>query len=269
MDQNSEIAGHYGRPALLDAIEAAISRAEPEVDFATPDAFAGYDEFHLGGRLATEALIDSLGLGSGATVLDVGCGVGGAARAIARAAGCSVVGVDLTPEFVEMALWLSGRLGMADQTDFRLGSALDLPFEADRFDAVTMLHVGMNIVDKQGLMVELARVLAPGGRLGIYDVMITGEGELDYPLPWSQTAETSFVSTPDHYCDVLIDAGLSLIGVDDRRPLVLEAIAAATEVPVPLDLGHLMGENWPLMQSNMIRAFRSGIVSPVQIVAVK
>ena len=262
-----EIAAHYGRPTLMGELEAALTAAGAEVDSRSPDVLAGFDEFHLGGRDATQALIDSLGLRNGGAVLDVGCGVGGAARVIARTTGCSVVGIDLTPEFVEAARWLSARVKMVEQTEFRVGSALGLPFEAGVFDAVTMLHVGMNIADKQALMVELARMLVPGGRLGIYDVMTTAPGDVAYPQPWSTTPNTSFLSSPDHYLEAITAAGLSVVSTHDRRPLVLESIAAIRESPPVVDLGHLMGGDWPRMQGNLIRAFRAGIVSPVEIVA--
>jgi len=264
-----ELTAHYGRSTLIAELEAALTAAEPEVDSRSPDVLAGFDEFHLGGRLATQALIDSLGLQAGDAVLDVGCGVGGAARVIAATAGCSVIGIDLTPEFVETARWLSDRVGMAEQTDFRVASALALPFEGDAFEAVTMLHVGMNIADKEALLVELARVLAPGGRVGIYDIMRAGEGDLEFPLPWSAGPETSFLSSPDHYIDAISAAGLTVVSSDDRRPLVLDAIGVVRESPPLVDLSHLMGDDWPRMQANMIRAFRAGTVSPFQILARK
>jgi len=269
MIDDGEIAAHYGRPTLIDELEAALTAAEPEVDSRSPAVLAGFDEFHLGGRPATQALIDSLELQADGAVLDVGCGVGGAARVIAATTGCSVVGIDLTPEFVETARWLSGRVGMSEQTDFRVGSALALPFEGNVFAAVTMLHVGMNIADKEALMSELGRVLVPGGRLGIYDIMRMDEGEPEFPLPWSAGPETSFLSSPDHYIEAISAAGLSVVSKRDRRPLVLDAIAAIRESPPLVDLGHLMGADWPRMQGNMIRAFRAGIVSPVEIVAQK
>ncbi len=80
---------------------------------------------------------------------------------------------------------LTGRVGLADRVTFRQASALDLPFPATSFDAVCMLHVGMNIEHKDTLCAELARVLRPGGACGIYDVMRSGDGDLTYPVPWA------------------------------------------------------------------------------------
>lgn len=79
-----------------------------------PGDLAGVDEFHLGGRMATDALLANIELTADSRVLDVGCGIGGAARTIAKVAGCSVTGVDLTPEFSATAGELSALVGMAN-----------------------------------------------------------------------------------------------------------------------------------------------------------
>src|SRR3546814_3455016 len=115
------------------------------------------------------------------SLLDIGCGLGGAARHFARACGCTVTGVDLTPEYVAVAEALTRMVGQADRVAFRAGSALDLPFEAASFDAATLLHVGMNIPDKDRLCAEAARVLKPGGVFGVYDGMRVGDGALTFP----------------------------------------------------------------------------------------
>ena len=61
-------------------------------------------------------------------VIDVGSGLGGPSRYLAATYGCRVSGVDLTPEFAATATALTERVGLAEQVDFRVGSALDLPF---------------------------------------------------------------------------------------------------------------------------------------------
>ncbi len=265
----ADIRGHYAQSALIERVAAALEAAGHDLDGLSPAELAGFDEFHLGGHAATTALVDCLELGADATVLDVGCGVGGAARAIAHSAACSVVGIDLTPDFIDTARWLTERLRMQDRIDFRVANALDLPFGEGTFDAITMLHVGMNIDDKGSLMTELARVLARGGQLGIYDLMRVDDGDIDYPMPWAASASTSSLSTAAGYQEALKEAGLTVQSSIDCRQLVVEAIQALGGSAPAVNLGHLMGAGWPRMQENMISAFRRGIVSPIRIVATK
>ena len=63
-----------------------------------------------------------------------------------------------------------------------------MPFEDGAFDRAMMLHVGMNIADKAGLLEEVARVLV-AGVFGIYDMMQVGEGTVSFPMPWASTAD--------------------------------------------------------------------------------
>ena len=135
----------------------------------------------------------------GMHLLDVGSGLGGPARYFARYQGCRVTGIDLTEEFVAVARTLTSRLGMDGQISFQQGSALSMPFAAASFDVATLLHVGMNIADKDRLFSEVRRVVKPGGIFGIYDQMREADGELAFPVPWASVPQTSFVETAATY----------------------------------------------------------------------
>ena len=132
-------------------------------------------------------------------VLDVGCGLGGAARFTASRYGCRVAGIDLTPEYVETATVLCGWVGLDSRISLHQGSALAMPFADRVFDRAYMLHIlGMNIEDKAKLCSEVSRVLQLNSLFGIYDVMRTGDGELRYPVPWATTAASSAVAKPSN-----------------------------------------------------------------------
>ena len=158
-----------------------------------------------------------LGIGKDTRVLDLGSGIGGTARFVATQYGATVVGVDLTPEFVETAETLSARVGLSEKTRFHVGSILELPFEDRCFDLATMIHVGMNIADKTRLFAEAFRVLKPGGRFALFDIMMRDpEGEITFPVPWATSAEGSFVEVPDVYRKAASAAGFEPAAERDR-----------------------------------------------------
>lgn len=262
-----DVVDHYGRTGIFDEIIAQLEAAGRRPAELGRDDLAGVDEFHLGGRRATDELLDRLALEPASQVLDIGCGIGGAARAIAGRVGATVHGIDLTAEFVETARRLSDATGLSDLTDFRVGTALDLPFDDARFDVVTMLHVGMNIADKSALACEMARVLRPGGRVAIYDVMRLSDGSIEYPMPWASDERTSFLSPPSTYVEALTAAGFEPTTPENWTDLVREAIRQAQLAPPAVHLGHLMGAEWATMFAHLGAAMSTGVVAPIQIVA--
>lgn len=98
-------------------------------------------------------------------VIDVGCGVGGSARYLARKYGAEVVGVTLSPSQRDRAAELTAEQGLSQQVRFEVADALELPFAEERFDLVWSCEVGEHMPDKERFLREMTRVLAPGGRL--------------------------------------------------------------------------------------------------------
>ena len=198
MTNLQEVARHYHSGHLLKRISdgcAALDLTPP----IAHDALAPVDEFHIGGRRATEPFVESLKLSKGSRVLDLGCGLGGPARFVAATTGAHVTGIDLTPEFVEAGRALTEWTGLAGQIELVEGSILELPFEDVSMDAAYMIHVGMNIADKAGIAREAARVLKPGGIFAIYDVMQVGTGQMEYPAPWASSEDQSALAPPETY----------------------------------------------------------------------
>ena len=145
------IEAHYTTGHLVRAITGGLTALGRTPQTVTVDDLGPVDEFHIGGRQATEELMRQLNPARGFHVLDVGSGLGGAARFVGSRYGCRVTGIDLTAEYVETAHALSDWVGLGQQLTFHHGSALASPFEDAAFDAAYMLHVGMNIADKPGL----------------------------------------------------------------------------------------------------------------------
>jgi len=122
---------------------------------------------HLGGVGATEELIELCHIGEGKYVLDVGCGAGVTPCFIAKRYGCRVVGVDIREGMIERSKERAKREGIADEVEFRVADAQDLPFEDDLFDAVITESVTAFPEDKQRAVNEYVRVTKPGGYVGL------------------------------------------------------------------------------------------------------
>jgi ubiquinone/menaquinone biosynthesis C-methylase UbiE len=268
-----EVADHYTHGSLLEQIRRGVELIGKTTDTVTVEELAPADEFHIGGRTASEDFTGQLGLEPQHRVLDIGCGIGGTSRFVADRFGCRVSGIDLTPEFIETGRELCNWVGLGDRVELHQGNALDMPFADASFDAAIMLHVGMNIADKEGLFAEVFRLLRPGTIFGVYDVMLSGEEPLTYPVPWSSVQETSSLASPEQYIAALEQAGFSIHARRDRRDFAAEFFAetrrrieAAGGTPA-LGVHIAMGESAPVKISNMIENIAAGRVAPVEIIA--
>ncbi|PSJ58272.1 class I SAM-dependent methyltransferase [Pseudaminobacter soli (ex Li et al. 2025)] len=274
MTTEEDVARHYSRGALERTILDALRNAGKDIDRLQPSDLSAADEFHLGWRAATAELANDLALSPGMRLLDIGSGIGGPARYFAEQHGVNVIGVDLTEEFVAVATALTARCGLADRVSFVRASALSLPFADGAFERATLIHVGMNIDDKAGAMREIHRVLGQDGIFAVYDVMVMGDGELPYPMPWAETPATSFVETPDAYRQLLEDAGFAIEAERNRREMVLELNRqmredVARNGPPPLGLHTVMGAAAPVRVGNLMAALSAGTVAPIQMLARK
>ena len=227
IDQEKDIASHYTTDNLLERIKTALITAGKDPGSLVADDLKGVDEFHTGGVQATDDLLAQLNIPSTTRVLDIGCGIGGAARHIASNTGASVTGIDLTPDYINTANKLSDMVGMSGQTRFLAGSALNLPVADNSFDLATMFHVGMNIADKPALFRETARALTPGGTFALFDIMQTNKGDLTFPFPWAEKPDWSFVESPETYKSAATQAGFELLAERNCRDFTLEFFAKA------------------------------------------
>ena len=136
------VATHYTHGALLGAILNGVQRLGKSRDTVTVEDLGPVDEFHIGGRVATKNFLDQLEITADDHVLDVGCGLGGASRFVAKQYGCRVTGVDLTDEYIKTFYFiLCHRFQVAckeiikpvmgDQGSFKGGQGFCYIFEVD------------------------------------------------------------------------------------------------------------------------------------------
>lgn len=125
---------HYLHGNLLGAIQAALPGLGKSARTLNVDDLALVDEFHVGGREATERLVERLGFTAQDHVLDGGCGLGGPARRCAESCRCHVSGIDLSTEYIEVGQSLCAWLKLEELVTLVQGSALAMPCPNEGFD---------------------------------------------------------------------------------------------------------------------------------------
>ncbi len=135
------------------------------------------ESFHPGGLALTGYLGQLLELAPGHVVLDVAAGQGQSAIHLARHFGCTVVGVDYSALEMKQATEAAVKAGVADLVSFRQGDAEHLTLADGSFDALICECAFCTFPNKAIAATEFARVLKPGGRVGLSD--LTREG----PVP--------------------------------------------------------------------------------------
>ncbi len=275
MLQDERVRDHYSHGDLLNAIKIALEQLGKTTETVSIEELSAVDEFHIGGRLATDHLVDQLDLFSQCQVLDLGCGLGGAARYVAHQYHSYVTGVDLTPEYIETGLALTGWVKLEELVTLVQASVLSMPFESDYFDAAYTLHVGMNIEDKATFFTEVFRVLKPGAFFGIYDVMRQNEGNLTYPMPLASEPESSKLASALQYHQVLSSVGFDVLRQNNRRDFALAFFSQLREKaqqknePPQLSLYTLIRKNASAKFKNMIDGIVDNLIVPIELVARK
>lgn len=265
-------SNHYKRSGLTDAILAAITSSGKDLSRIGINDLAPVDELHVRGRKATVELAGKLELHPGLRVLDIGSGIGGAARYLAAEFGCHVTGIDLTHDYCHAAKRLAELTSLAGKTAFVQGDATTLPFPDSCFDIVWTIHTAMNIPDKKSLYSEIRRVLKPGGTLAFYDILQGCGGKIHTPVPWAMEARQSHLATADELQQLLADAGFSITRWNDTTAEGREwfnRLAARTDgaPPHPLGVQLLFGKDFPQMAKNQQRNLAENRIVLIECIA--
>jgi MPBQ/MSBQ methyltransferase len=266
------VEAHYGRPGLEAAILAALRAAGKDPDRLTPEDLAPVDQFHTRGRDATLELARLAELTPGRAVLDVGGGIGGPARTLVRDFGCPVTVLDLTEAYCRAGEELTRRTGLTGQVRFQHGDALALPFPEASFDVGWTQHSSMNVADKRRMYGELHRVIRPGGRLALHEIMAGPAGPPHFPVPWARDPALSHLAPPEAMRELLRAIGFREHAWQDTSPAATEwfrqrlAMAQrAAGAPEP-GLHLLLGEDFPAMFRNQVRNLEEGRIAVIEAV---
>ena len=255
----SHYSAHDIEARILAAVRAAGLNPEQRL---SPEELGALDHFHPGGLRASLELLELAQIRADDRVLDIGAGLGGAARLLASALGCRVDCLELSPDFCAGAVLLNQLTGLDDRIEVHRGSALDMPFPDDSFDIVWMQNVGMNIADKRKLYGEIYRVLKPGGRYAFQE-MAAGEAATSYfPLPWATDPGDSFLVSAEETRSVLGESGFIPELFEDTSDAHLSRTSAEA-APSPLTLGVYV-DNLAQKAGNARRSLQEGQIRLVR-----
>ncbi len=126
---------------------------------------------HLGGFAATNALLERCRVATAHEVLYIGSGIGVGPAYIARRYGCRVVAIDIAPQMIAWSRQRAREERVAGRVDLAVADLLALPFAADRFDAVLCESVLGFVEDKPAAIAACARVVRPGGYVGLNETL--------------------------------------------------------------------------------------------------
>ncbi len=259
---NKSIEKHYLKEGLYEDIVSRLKEQGTDLHKVKRSDISGADEFHVRGAVVSKELAKSVNLYE-ASVLDVGCGLGGPCRMLADDYNCQATGIDISHEYIRTAKELSKLVKLERKTTFIQGDATRLPFEDNSFDVIWTQHVQMNIPNKKKFYSEISRVLKAGGYFLYYDIFKKGKEEVDYPMPWASTSDLSFLFKEDEMDSFLTQLGLTKEQSTDQTQAGIEffnaLVAKMKEFgPPKMGLNVLMGETTKPKLMNLLAYLKSG-----------
>jgi SAM-dependent methyltransferase len=263
----TRIADQYTTGLSRHNIEQALIAAGMDLDHLRPTDLGVFEDFHTLGRVATSQLAELASISSHDRVIDAGSGIGGTARFLAHQYACTVTAVDLTDEYCDTARWLNRLVGLDGRITVRQGDVTHLPFADATFDVLMSQHVQMNVADKASLYAEAHRVLVAQGRLAIWDLTAGTPGELQYPLPWADGPDRSYLVSADQLRATIEAAGFRVVAWNDLSEQAAAVMkSSASSPPRPLGL-HTFVENFAEKAQNLTRGLSGGRLRVIQAVA--
>ena len=271
MSTEGQISGHWTTGDLAQTILAALADAGVDTANLTADDLVPLDNMHGRGVEATREMMARLAPTPGQHLLDIGSGIGGPARLAASEYGCRVTGIDLTPEFCDVAAMLTERTGLAGLVQFQQGDALALPFDDQSFDTAYTQNVTMNISDKEAFYSEAFRVVKPGGQFVAAGLAEGPAGPPFFPVPWAKVPEDSHLVSLEETERALEDAGFEIVEFIDQTGVMVTFYEqtrqrVAAEGPPVLGVHVILGEDGRDRLKNSARSVEEKRTVPIEAV---
>lgn len=195
------------------------------------------DSLHPGGLRTTDALGRRLRLRSGDHVLDVACGPGVTADYLGGRFGCRVTGVEYSVKTADEAQRrTAGRIAVA------AGDGERLPFRDSTFDAVVIECSLSLLPEKPAAVDEMARVLRPGGRIGITDFAIERPLPSELPDVLERLGCISGAVTAGRYLELLRSGGFAEITLHDLRWALTDLVERAGRMLLLVEMAAGLGK---------------------------
>lgn len=194
------------------------------------DFIGGMAEFlpgiHLGGRQATETLLEMCRLEPESYVLDVGCGSGITACLLAKRYEARVQGVDISEVMITQARKRAHRLGVTGRVRFQASNVFELPFEDGTFDAAIVESVLTTLPgEKTRALSEMVRVVQPGGCIAANESTLDPSTPQEYLELLDEHPAIQGYFTPNSLRVLFEQAGLQdITAVDNREGAAVSAV---------------------------------------------
>lgn len=274
LTDTQSVSDHWATEDVFAVILNAMRAAGINPATVSIEQLAPVDHFHARGFPATKELADVLPIKAGQRIVDIGCGIGGPARYLAKRFECHIDGVDITDPFVKAANQLTKLVGMESPVNCVHGDGQRLPYDPKSFDGGISQHVTMNVPDRGAFFGEAFRVLKPGAFFALTEHGLGDGGEPYHPLPWSKDGSGAYLKRPTETVQILKREGFTEIEVTDTGQKYLEgynkAIELAEKGETPTFAVHiLLGKLAPQIVRNAARNIEEGRTHPVQIICRK
>lgn len=220
-DFQAEIIRRYDAPMYRAMLEVYGDQIHPGF------LKEGEDDIRAAALRATARLAELADIAPGANVLETACGVGGTARYLAARRGARVVATNISRSQLAIAAEWTRNAEGADRIRYEYADYHALPFADASFDVYWCQDSLLFSTDKPRALAEAARVLRPGGRIAISDLVVVGRPAPDAAAMLTEISAAGFWSAED-YRKGLIAAGFEGIAVEDWSRHVLPSFDLLT-----------------------------------------
>ena len=208
------------------------------------------ESFHPGGNRLTRQLAEQTLVGPGSRVLDVACGPGNSTRLLADEFGATVTGVDYSEPLLQTARQISAAAGLSQRVDFQHADAQQLPCADQEFDVVFCECALCTFADAPRALAEMLRVLKPGGRLALSDIIINAPLPQELQSTLGQALCIAGARALGAYQDLIVAAGfkpprcydvshvlLDTVQQIEQRLQLAEVITSLQQTSLPAEFG--------------------------------